>query len=264
MNRWLLNTFTTWELGLIVVGGFILFAIVGLVLIERFAPELRAGEVNDVAGVILGVLAAIYGIVLALVIVSLYDDFRATKEDIRNEATSLAQVYQDSRGFSPPVAAAVRQDIAGYIDAVQNEEWNDLSHGRESERAWRHINELYRVLQAYQPQTLSQRAFYSDVVNRVNMLMEARRERLNDAENGIPPTFAVLLVGGAFLTLAFTFLFGVRSFRLHGLMAVAVAALIGFNLLVALELDLPFSGQVRVSPAPFTQGSLSTFANESK
>ena len=97
MNRWLLNTFTTWELGFIVVGGFILFAIVGLVVVERLAPSLRKGEVNDVTGVILGVLAAIYGIVLAFVIVSLYDDFRQTKGDIRTEASAVAMIISTAR-----------------------------------------------------------------------------------------------------------------------------------------------------------------------
>lgn len=260
MNRWLLNTFTTWELGIIVVGGFILFALVGLFVFEQIAPGMRKGEVNDVTGVILGVLAAIYGIVLAFVIVSLYDDFRQTKGDIRTEASAVAMVYQDSRGFSPPVAAAIKQHIGDYIVTVRGEEWNDLRHGQESERAWNELDSLYRVLQSYQPRTLSQKYFYGEVVNRVNNLMAARRERLNDAEEGIPPTFEVLLVGGAVLMLTFTFLFGVRDFRVHAAMAISVAALIGFNLLVALVLDFPFSGQVSVSSSPFTQGALIVFA----
>ena len=260
MNRWLLNTFTTWELGLIVVGGFILFAILGLVFFERYAPSLRRGEINDVAGVILGVLAAIYGIVLALVIVSLFDDFHQAKADIRTEASALAMVYEDSRGFSPPVALEIKQHIGRYIVLVQNQEWRDLAHGQESPAAWNEIDSLYKILQSYEPKTISQRAFYSEVVGRVNDLMAARRERLNDAEEGIPSTFAVLLLFGAFLTLGFTFLFGVKDVRLHGAMAMAMAALIGLNLFVALELDYPFSGQISVSPAPYTQGALESFA----
>ena len=260
MNRWLLNTFTTWELAIIVVGGFVLFTIVGLFVVERIAPALRRGESNDVAGVILGVLAAIYGIVLALVIVSLYDDFRQTKTDIRNEASGLAMVYRDSRSFSPPVAEAVRQHVAAYIFDVQNQEWRDLSHGKESEHAWNELNSLYSVLEAYQPKTFSQQVFYREVVQRVNDLMTARRERLNDAEESIPSTFAVLILFGAFLTLGFTFIFGVKDVRIHAVMAIAVAILIGFNLLVALELDYPFSGQVSVSSTPYTSGALAEFA----
>ena len=260
MNRWLLNTFTTWELALIVVGGFVVFAIVGLFVTEKLAPGLRRGEINDVAGVILGVLAAIYGIVLALVIVSLFDDFHKTKSDIRTEAGALEMVYRDSRGFSPPVADAIKQHVSDYIAIVQTQEWRDLSHGRENEQAWNELDGLYTLLQNYQPTTISQRVFYTEVVQRVNDLMAARRERLNDAEEGIPSTFAVLILFGAFLTLGFTFLFGVKDFRLHSAMAIAVAILIGFNLLVALELDYPFSGQLSVSSSPYSSGALAEFA----
>ena len=89
MNRYLLNHFTTLELGVIIIGGFVVLALAGLFLVRRFFPSLIEGAENDVAGVILGVLAAIYGIVLAFVIVSLFEDFRKAGSDVRTEATAL-------------------------------------------------------------------------------------------------------------------------------------------------------------------------------
>ena len=44
-------------------------------------------------------------------------------------------------------------------------------------------------------------------------------------------------------------------------MVVAVATLLGFNLLLALVLDYPFSGKVVVSNKAFTQGGLAPFKN---
>lgn len=260
MNRWLLNTFTTWELGLVVIGGFVVIAVVGLLVFQRLVPEIRKGESNDVAGVILGVLAAIYGIVLAFVIVSLYEDYKKTSGDIRTEASALSTIYRDTRGLAPPVAAKIKLEVGDYISTVRNEEWRLLRDGKESDRAWRELQGFYTTLQAYEPKTTSQQAFYAEAIGRINDLVDARRERLNDAEEGIPPTFEVLLIGGALLVLGFTFLFGVSNARLHQAMVIAVAVLLGFNLLVALVLDFPFSGQVSVSSAPFVQGALSVFA----
>jgi len=261
VNRWLLNTFSTWELGVIVIGGFVVLALAGLVVFQRLVPEIRKGESNDVAGVMLGVLAAIYGIVLAFVIVSLYEDYKKTSGDIRTEASALSTIYRDTRGLAPPVAAKIKLEVGQYIGTVRNEEWRSLRDGRESDRAWQELSAFYTTLQAYEPKTTSQQAFYSEVVGRVNDLVDARRERLNDAEQGIPSTFEVLLVGGALLLLGFTFLFGVGNARLHQAMVISVAVLLGFNLLVALVLDYPFSGQVSVSSTPFVQGALSIFGH---
>jgi low temperature requirement protein LtrA len=95
----------------------------------------------------------------------------------------------------------------------------------------------------------------------VNDVTGARRERLNDNEESLPLTFEILLVGGAVLLLLFTFFFSVRDARVHAAMVMAVAALLGFNLMLALVLDFPFSGQVVVSNHPFTQGGLAPFAS---
>lgn len=259
MNRWLLNTFTTLELGFIIVGGFIVLGLIGVYITRRWVPSLQQTEGNDVAGVILGVLAAIYGIVLAFVIVSLFEDFRKAGADVRTEATALSKVYRDTGAFAPAAAQRVRTDVGDYIYTVQHEEWPLMAHGKESEQAWGELDHIYVDFHAYEPVSESQKVFYAESVARLNDLVGARRERLNDNEESLPLTFEILLVGGAILVLAFTFLFGVRSVRLHAAMAVSVAALLGFNLLLALVLDYPFSGQVVVSNAAFTSGGLTPF-----
>lgn len=260
MNRYLLNTFTTWQLGLIIVGGFVLLGIAGLVVVRRLLPALQESAENDVAGVILGVLAAIYGIVLAFVIVSLFEDFRKAGADVRTEASALSKVYRDSQAFAPAGARRVRTAIGDYIYVVQHDEWSAMARGRESEAAWGALASIYSALRSYAPVTDSQKIWYAEAVARVNDVTGARRERLNDNEESLPLTFEILLVGGAVLLLLFTFLFSMRNARAHAAMVIAVAALLGFNLMLALVLDFPFSGQVVVSNQSFTQGGLASFA----
>ena len=71
----------------------------------------------------------------------------------------------------------------------------------------------------------------------------------------------MLLIGGALLLLAVTFLFATRNPRLHLVLTIAVAVLLGFNLLLALVLDYPFSGTIAVSNHPFTEGALADFGH---
>jgi len=259
VNRWLLNNLTTWELGILIIGAFVLLALAGLYVVRRWFPSLQESDSNDVAGVILGVLAAIYGIVLAFVIVSLYEDFRKAGSDVRIEATALSKVYADSRGFSPTEAAALKANVATYIRSVIGDEWPAMSKGRESESTWRALDAFYTTLEHYQPRTTSQKVFYAETAGRLNDLAGAHRERLNDSEESLPTTFEILLVGGALLLLGCTFLFAVGNRRLHTTLVLAVAVLLGFNLLLALVLDYPFSGEVVVSKAPFTHGALAQF-----
>ena len=61
--------------------------------------------------------------------------------------------------------------------------------------------------------------------------------------------WAAILVGGI-LTMSFAMLFGVSDERLHYAMIGGFAAIITLQVFVILVLNYPFSGDVRVEPAP--------------
>jgi hypothetical protein len=93
-------------------------------------------------------------------------------------------------------------------------------------------------------------------LSKLNDLVAARRERLTQAAEELPSTFQVLLIGGAILLIASLYILGFPTPRTQTVMVVAVAVLTAFNLLLAVVLDHPFSGDVAVSSAPFSQGAL--------
>jgi hypothetical protein len=256
VNLWLLNTFNVWQLGVILVGGPIILADGGLLVVRRLVPHLAQGIHNDIAGVVINLLAVVYGIVLAFVIVIVYQDFKAAESSVRDEATQLAQVYRDSQALSPEVAKRMKDQVVAYAAAVRIEEWPAMRHGHDAEHAWQHIEDMYTVLERYNPRTESQKTFYAEAVAKLNELVGSRRGRLNDAAEGLPGEFQVMLIGGALMLIGFLYFLGSRSLRTQLLMLTATASLLGFNLLLILVLDHPFAGSIAVSSAPFTRGSL--------
>ena len=191
MTRTLLNTFPTWLLAIVTVGGAVALSVGGLALVRRRFPSLSQHGPNDVIGVVIGVLAAVFGILLGFVTVSLYDSFTDAKATVRSEATELIQLYNDSRAFPAASAAAVEREIKSYIAAVRFSEWETMREGEADSRVGdKHVADLYRVLREYEPQTGSQTAFYADAVTRLNDIVDARRSRLNDASERCPGRFA--------------------------------------------------------------------------
>ena len=85
---------------------------------------------------------------------------------------------------------------------------------------------------------------------------DSTKDRLEHAEQSMPLEFQILIVGGALLVVAFLSFFGSANARVQTMMVSAVAALIGFNLLIVLVLDHPFSGDVTISDQPFREGAL--------
>jgi hypothetical protein len=254
VNRWLLNNFTTWQLVLIVVGGSIIFATAAFTIVRRFVSAEVRFENNEVGGILLGLLGAVYGIVLGFVIVVLFEDFRSADADVHAETTALAQLYRATDLFPPAARAQLGKTVAQYALAVRNDEWRLMRNGQESERAHDLLGTLYRDVETTDARTFRQQTFYSQAVISLSALVAARRDRLSAASEQLPQIFQVLLLGGAVVIVVFLFFFGSHNFRAHLLMIGAVAGVLAFSLLLTLMLAYPFSGQLSVSSDPFRLG----------
>jgi hypothetical protein len=224
--------------------------------VRRAFPALAEGEHTDVAGVIIGLLAAVYGIVLAFVIVALYEDFQDAQSVVRSEATNLAQLYRDSQVLGGETSAAMQREIRAYLADVHDVEWPLLADGDSSAEAWLHLERMFDALSAYKPRTDAQGIFHGEAVSKLNDVVSDRRERLDHAGDELPTEFEVLLVGGAVLVIGFLYFLGTRSLQTHMLMVAAVAGLTAFILLLAVVLDHPFSGEVTISNQPFEADAL--------
>jgi Protein of unknown function (DUF4239) len=250
VTRWLLNTFPTWALVPIVIGPFILFAAVGLYVVRRRWVHL-AREQNDAAGVLIGLVAAVYGIVLAFVIVVLYQDYQDAGSTVRQEATVIEQVDRDARVFPPALQREIASRLDAYTRRVITPEWELMRDGRLSPEAWREIDGLYATFQRYRPATETESAFYGEAVGKLNEIVAARRERVRFAEETLPGALQVLIFGGALVLIAFVLFIAPGPLQMS--MVIAVAALVGFNLLLVVLLDHPFSGDLSVSNHAFTE-----------
>ena len=154
VTRTLLNTFPTWLLAIVIVGGAVAVSVGGSLLVRRRFPRLHKHGVNDLVGVVIGVLAAVFGILLGFVTISLYESFTDAKATVRSEATEVIQLYNDSRAFEPAAAAAAEREIKSYVATVRFVEWDRMRDGDADSRLGdAHIADLYRVLREYEPDT---------------------------------------------------------------------------------------------------------------
>jgi hypothetical protein len=256
VTRWLLNTFPTWLLFVVVVGGFAVISAIGHRLVHRLWPDLRKGASHELANALMVILIGMYGIVLAFVIVALYDEYKEAQHTVEAEANELAQVYLDTRGFPAEVRDEIDVLIVSYVDTLREREWELMRDGESSHEAEGYLEDMYVVLQSYEPETVSEQTFYGEAVGRLNDLMGDRRSRLEFAEQALPTELLALIVGGAFVLIGFMFFFGAERARGQTLMFTAVGAAVGFSLFVVVTLDHPFSGDVTVSPHVFEEGVL--------
>ncbi|MFE1951641.1 hypothetical protein ACFW9D_14350, partial [Streptomyces sp. NPDC059524] len=152
MSLWLLNHFSTLTIAVLAVGGTVLLAVTGSVLMRRRYPSLARGEHNDMVEATLGMFGAIYGIILAFVIVTLWTQLDSAQTIVSAEATDAALIARDARAFPTPVRADLDHAMSGYVHAVVEDQWPRMRSGQPSYGATEtHLRSAFAVLQAYDP-----------------------------------------------------------------------------------------------------------------
>jgi hypothetical protein len=230
---------------------FVLVSVAGLVLVQRMVPVELRKQHNDVAGFIYAVLGIAYAVLLGLVVVAAWEQFQTARNTTEREASELAEVFW--LGHRLPEAEGHRlQELArSYAQVVVDEEWPLMAGGGSSPRAWELMDEIRLTIQNMNPDTEAEQVLYEQGLERVYDLADARRDRLLDAREGIPPILWVVLVVGAIVTVGFTYLFGLDDTTTHMLMVALLALIIGLILFTIGSLDYPFSGNVRLGPDAF-------------
>ena len=207
----------------------------------------RAG----VAGFIIGVLGALYAVLLAFVVVALWSQYQDARSTVEREANQLSDLAHVTRGFSEQNG---RHRLIGLIGAYARsaieDEWPAMAHGQSSPRTRAALDQLWHAFLELDPQTNRESALYDQSLSTLRDLSDSRRLRLFSSRDDLPLVIQFLLWGGGLITIAFTYFFGVKSILAQSLMTAALTGIISFNLFLVIALDNPFHGYVRASPEP--------------
>jgi hypothetical protein len=223
----------------------------GLWVLQRYLPHPRREGQNEVAGFIFAGVGVLYAVLLGFVVISVWGNVDAANQNTFNEADSLAGVYWISRAMPLPLGAEIEHDTLDYAHTVETTEWPLMASHRSSPAATQLVYSIRDAVFSFQPATPQQEVLYDHAVTHVEDLASARRERLDEVQDSVPPILWIALIAGAVLTVGFTFLFGLSNTVAHGLMVMSLAALVVVSLILIKEMNYPFAGVTKVEPTAF-------------
>lgn len=228
-----------------------LAAVGGLVLVQRLVPSEVRRKQNDVVGFIYAVLGVAYAVLLGLMVVAVWQGWKAAESTAAEEANELAAIFWLAHSFPEPQDREMQRLTRAYARAVVEEEWPKMREGGESARAWELLDGLRASVEEIEPSTTREQALYEQQLQRVHELSDARQDRLLYANEGLPAILWVVLLIGGVIAVGFTYLFGLDSTLVHTLMVGALTLTLALVLFTVGALDNPFRGEVRVGPDAF-------------
>ena len=249
--------------GVAVTGLSVAVALSGLHLVRRRFPDSARRANNEVAGFFLAVLGVMYAVLLAFVVVTVWERFDRAETAVDGEANELVAVYRLALALPDPVGPRLRETAREYAAAMIDEEWPAMARGELGPRTGRLNDGLWATATTFEPSTERDRLLQAETLDRLHEVDDDRRLRQLASQSGLPGILWGLLIGGAIITVAFTYFFSSPSPRAQYTMTALYTASIVFVLLLIQLLNFPFRGALRVTPEAFVL-ALRTFARLSQ
>ena len=123
-----------------------------------------------------------------------------------------------------------------------------MERGHADPEATAALNATYDAVLALEPTGPRAEAALNAILERLDVITQARRARIVVAAGIMPGIIWLVLFAGAFVTIGFTFFFGSQNARAQAVMTGGLSLLIFAGLLIIVSIDHPFAGTVHVGP----------------
>jgi len=247
----LFATFPAWTIliGTILVSCLLTY-LAFKILRSLFTTE-ELEKFKEVTGIYVSMIGILYGVFLAFIVIAIWENYDAVKNNIDKEADALGNLYRDAKGLPPGTKYSIDSCVRKYVTYVIESEWKMMANNKESKDAMDARNKLQNLIIKIKPHDLGEQVIYSEMISNLNDLTVARRIRVNTANAGLPMILWVILFGGGLLLLFYIACFYVENYKFHLWLAFGVSGLIAILLFVAMQLNYPFVGTDGLKPDAF-------------
>jgi hypothetical protein len=217
------------------------------------------------------ILTAMYGLLLAFVYLSLWEDQRDAAEQVAVEAGELQSLFRLAGSFPESDKQATRAAALAYAQHVLDQEWPQMRRRRLgwSEYVPGELKVLWAAVIGFEPQTERERVLLASAVDAFDRLQQARRERISYSGQSLAPYLWLVLILGGVLIFGCTLFIGMDQLGSQLVLTGICAGWIVVLLFVVRDLQNPFQGYWAVGSEPFQhaleriEGGLETLGNVS-
>ena len=250
MSMYWIYDLPNWQLGIATVVVFVVLSLLGLVVSRPLVRRLLdASPVhNDIVSFVFAGIGVFYGLAMGLIAVATWEDFTDVDGLVGKEAAAIAGLYRDLDGYPQPLRGQFEAMLQDYTRHVIQKDWPAHRRGNVEEEGSEVLDVFEDKIMAFEPSNEREKIVHSDVLHSLDTVVELRRLRLQSVSTGLPASLWSVVLIGAALNIALTYLFWVENRWLHAVLVATLATFIGLLIFLTAAMDNPFRGEFSVSP----------------
>jgi hypothetical protein len=215
----------------------------------------RTAETNPdwdrVLGYAMQSYGILFGIVLALIAVSVYENYQRINGVVLDEASVIGALFRDFAGYPDALAEQLHEELRRYVQGVITIDWPLMQQNIIPAEGNNHVESMGRLLFEFEPISTGQQVLHTQTVDTFNDFLIARRARLDETKLALPPLLWVVLAIGAVLNALMISLVEARNLRIHLIMSGIIGVFVSLVVYTTASMDHPYAGFVSITPEAF-------------
>lgn len=236
---------------LLFVGVSLAIVLVTRPLVQQLVHD--SEQWDRVLGYTSGAFGVFFGILLALVAVSVYGNYTDAHAASLVETSKVGALSRGATGLPDELRDDVRAAIRDYVQTVITVEWPQQSAGELPTAGRADITKIEDLLYSFDPETFRDSASFSQLLATFDDLIEARRARIDATTLQLPGQFWLVIWVGAAINAILIGAVVVDDRRLHLALAGLLAVFVALVILVTADMDHPYAGSISVGPIDFEE-----------
>lgn len=228
------------------------YALAAVVFVRRMKWRLSP-EDNGTAAALHAFIGVMYAVALGLLVVNAQSDYGDVEQAVVNEANATGDLYRALMGLEPASRDSLQRDLGNYVQLVIDDEWPRSRHGERSLPTARAVDHLADEIYTYQPTTPREERVYPQLVQGVDQMLDARRQRVFMGGQGVGMVTWIIVILGGLITIGFAAFFWMENNGAQMILTSLMASVFGLMLTLLVAMDHPLWGAVAVSPEPFLE-----------
>ena len=238
-------------LTILIVGITVIYAYFGVRIGRRLIKSrVREGH-NDVLVPIFLTAGTLYAVLLAFIVIAVWETYTDAGHNAAEEASTLTTLYRQTNGMAPTEQHHIRDILRAYTEDVIRNEWPiQAKTGGASPGARKGIADLYRAY-ATMPAKTANLPINVEFLATLRTVAADRNKRTLQANEHLPSVIWFIMIFGATVVVGMSFILYMDEEVPHAFATAVMASLIGTMLLITFVLDKPFNGPLAISADSF-------------
>ena len=242
-------------LGLLIVGGTLLFAMCALTVARQFIRARTGAFHNEVVIALYGGASVMYAVLLGFMVVVIWQAYDTAHRNVADEAANLVSLYRLTYGLEAKEGVQIRGLVRGYTKAVIFDEWPTFgTSAAGSNKARKILGDIDRLFGTMDSQVqAADSQVDAEILRTKSLVVSERNIRLIQASDSTPWVIWLGAFGGAAIIIAMSCFIDMERAMPHYLMTGMMSSLIGLLLFIVVSLSQPFTGALPLSTKHFRQ-----------